>query len=168
MGVDLNESTKRQIKRGYYAIHYKRIEDKEINKLTKNDIKKYIQKTKKLDRQSKRDNILAWIIGLAFYGGIGVFVLLSFMGSDSNQSSTSEATTPSSSNSVYEEPSPSYSDESYLYETEDENCDSDYSGCVPDVSYDLDCADIGEEVEVYGDDYHGLDRDGDGYGCESY
>jgi endonuclease YncB( thermonuclease family) len=33
---------------------------------------------------------------------------------------------------------------------------------------DLDCADIGQRVVITGPDYHGLDRDGDGVGCESY
>jgi micrococcal nuclease len=33
---------------------------------------------------------------------------------------------------------------------------------------DLDCADIGHQVSITGADYHGLDRDGDGVGCESY
>jgi hypothetical protein len=47
-------------------------------------------------------------------------------------------------------------------------CDSNYSGCVPIVSYDLDCPDIGYSVTVFGYDKHGFDRDGDGYGCESY
>jgi len=37
-----------------------------------------------------------------------------------------------------------------------------------DVNYDLDCSDIGYEVWVGGYDPHGLDRDGDGWGCESY
>jgi hypothetical protein len=46
------------------------------------------------------------------------------------------------------------------------NCDPNYSGCVPNVSYDLNCQDIGHSVEVYGYDSHGLDRDNDGYGCE--
>jgi hypothetical protein len=32
---------------------------------------------------------------------------------------------------------------------------------------DLDCADIGHPVAVTGGDPHGLDRDGDGVGCES-
>ena len=35
-------------------------------------------------------------------------------------------------------------------------------------SYDQDCADIGRRVYVGGYDPDGLDRDGDGYGCESY
>jgi hypothetical protein len=48
------------------------------------------------------------------------------------------------------------------------NCDPNYSGCVPLVSYDLDCGDIGFSVSVLGYDKHGFDRDRDGYGCESY
>jgi len=48
------------------------------------------------------------------------------------------------------------------------NCDPNYSPCVPNVSYDLDCPDIGFSVSVLGSDPHGFDRDGDGYGCESY
>lgn len=48
-------------------------------------------------------------------------------------------------------------------------CDPNYSGaCVPIVSYDLDCADIGSSVSVIGSDPHGFDADFDGYGCESY
>lgn len=33
---------------------------------------------------------------------------------------------------------------------------------------DLDCPDIGHSVRITGPDYHRLDRDGDGIGCESY
>jgi len=48
-------------------------------------------------------------------------------------------------------------------------CDPNYSGyCVPVVSYDLDCPDIGHRVYVIGVDIHGFDGDGDGVGCESY
>lgn len=47
-----------------------------------------------------------------------------------------------------------------------QNCDSNYSGCVPVVSYDLDCKDIGYTVSVLGYDKHRLDGDKDGYGCE--
>jgi hypothetical protein len=49
-------------------------------------------------------------------------------------------------------------------------CDSNYSGgCVPIVSYDLDCPDIGFSVVVVGSDPHGFDgNDNDGLGCESY
>jgi len=49
------------------------------------------------------------------------------------------------------------------------NCDPNYSPCVPLVSYDLDCPDIGFSVRVLGSDPHGFDgNDNDGYGCESY
>jgi resuscitation-promoting factor RpfB len=48
------------------------------------------------------------------------------------------------------------------------SCDTNYSGCVPLVSYDLDCADIGFRVTVYGTDKHRFDADHDGIGCESY
>ena len=49
------------------------------------------------------------------------------------------------------------------------SCDPNYTGyCVPIVSYDLDCADIGHSVIVVGIDHHGFDDDGDGVGCESY
>lgn len=47
-------------------------------------------------------------------------------------------------------------------------CDPNYSDCVPayDVYGDVDCADVYDAVEVYGSDPHGLDGDGDGFGCE--
>lgn len=46
-------------------------------------------------------------------------------------------------------------------------CDPNYEGtCVPQVSYDLNCDDIGGSVTVVGSDRHGFDGDGDGYGCE--
>lgn len=48
------------------------------------------------------------------------------------------------------------------------NCDPNYTPCVPNVSYDLDCPDIGFSVRVIGSDPHGFDGNGDGYGCESY
>lgn len=48
------------------------------------------------------------------------------------------------------------------------SCDPNYSPCVPLVSYDLDCKDIGFRVQVIGSDRHRFDRDGDGIGCESY
>ena len=46
-------------------------------------------------------------------------------------------------------------------------CDSNYSGCVPMVDYDLDCSDVRGPLRVHGADVHGFDRDGDGVGCES-
>ena len=48
------------------------------------------------------------------------------------------------------------------------SCDPNYTPCVPKASYDLDCGDIGFSVRVIGTDTHRFDRDGNGYGCESY
>jgi hypothetical protein len=53
------------------------------------------------------------------------------------------------------------------------NCDSNYSGCVP-IASDVDCAGgsgngpayVRGPVNVIGYDIYGLDRDGDGIGCE--
>jgi hypothetical protein len=48
-------------------------------------------------------------------------------------------------------------------------CDPNYTGfCVPIVSYDLDCPDIGHRVIVVGVDIHHFDSGGDRLGCESY
>ena len=46
-------------------------------------------------------------------------------------------------------------------------CDSNYEPCIP-VQGDLSCSDIRQMVTVVGVDVHGLDRDGDGVGCEIY
>jgi hypothetical protein len=47
------------------------------------------------------------------------------------------------------------------------NCHPSYSPCLPNVS-DLDCADIGHQVQVHGPDKYNLDADGDNVGCDSY
>jgi hypothetical protein len=47
-------------------------------------------------------------------------------------------------------------------------CDPNYTGCVPVSAYDVDCDEVGEEVEVIGEDVYGLDLEEDGYACESY
>ncbi|WP_217924863.1 excalibur calcium-binding domain-containing protein [Miltoncostaea oceani] len=38
---------------------------------------------------------------------------------------------------------------------------------APSTGFDLNCADIGHRVNVTPGDPHGLDRDGDGVGCET-
>lgn len=52
--------------------------------------------------------------------------------------------------------------------TTSSSCSPYYSPCVPNVSYDLDCRDIGMRVSVHGGDPYRLDADHDGIGCESY
>lgn len=50
-------------------------------------------------------------------------------------------------------------------------CDPSYAGaCIPSPPPDLDCEDLQAlgvplPVDVVGDDPHGLDPDGDGFGC---
>jgi resuscitation-promoting factor RpfB len=53
-------------------------------------------------------------------------------------------------------------------QTQSPSCSPYYSPCVPNVSYDLDCKDIGMRVTVHGGDPYHLDADHDGIGCESY
>jgi hypothetical protein len=50
-----------------------------------------------------------------------------------------------------------------------EDCDPNYGeGCVPKVSYDLDCIHIRRTVRVLGEDIHNFDANKDGIGCDSY
>ncbi|TLP93295.1 thermonuclease family protein [Nesterenkonia salmonea] len=49
---------------------------------------------------------------------------------------------------------------------EGENCDPNYTPCVPPYPPNINCSDIDFAVEVIGSDPHGLDGDGDGIGCE--
>ena len=54
-----------------------------------------------------------------------------------------------------------------------QDCDPNYDPCVP-IASDVDCAGgsgngpayVEGPVRVIGDDVYGLDRDGDGIGCE--
>ncbi len=46
-------------------------------------------------------------------------------------------------------------------------CGPGYEPCVPPYPPDLDCEDVDGPVRVTGSDPHGLDGDGDGYGCTS-
>ena len=50
------------------------------------------------------------------------------------------------------------------------SCDSNYVGaCIPIVSYDLDCSDIGvRNFFAVGNDFHHFDSDGNGVCCEPY
>ena len=48
-----------------------------------------------------------------------------------------------------------------------EACTPGYSPCIPE-SRDVNCSDVGFQVQVQGEDVYGLDADGNGIGCESY
>jgi hypothetical protein len=45
-------------------------------------------------------------------------------------------------------------------------CEPGYQPCVPLYPPDVDCADVNGPIHVTGSDPHGLDADGDGWGCE--
>jgi hypothetical protein len=47
------------------------------------------------------------------------------------------------------------------------DCDPNYIPCIP-ITDDHNCSDIKIAVRVIGEDVYGLDRDGNGIGCESY
>ncbi len=72
---------------------------------------------------------------------------------------------PSSPNIFAPAPTPALAPQS--------NCDPNYSGCVP-IASDVDCAGgsgngpayVRGPIRVIGIDIYGLDRDGDGIGCE--
>ncbi len=48
-------------------------------------------------------------------------------------------------------------------------CNPNYSACVPNVAYDIDCNDVSaKSFLVIGFDQYGFDGDGDGIACEPY
>jgi len=55
-----------------------------------------------------------------------------------------------------------------VVQVEEEGADADPYAYPAWNGIDLDCADVGHTVKVTGADPHRLDRDGDGWGCESY
>jgi hypothetical protein len=169
---NFSDTQKTRLRRGYYFLHKNSLEESKLQNFTDADKRFYLDQANKADKKDKRDSDIGWFFGIIFYGGIGLWILSSITSgtTSSGSNNTSNTSTPSSNYTssedsyepaTYDEPEPEP-------EAEEDECDPGYSGCVPNVSYDLDCADIQEEVEVYGSDYHGFDRDGDGYGCESY
>lgn len=163
-----SDSQKTRLRKGYYFLHKKYLDESNLHNFTDADKRFYLDQANEADKKEKWSNGIGWFFGIIFYGGLGLWFLSSVTSSStpSNNNNTSTTTIPSS---TYISPEDSYEPAVYEEpETEEDECDPDYSGCVPNVSYDLDCEDVQEEVEVYGSDYHGLDGDGDGYGCESY
>ncbi len=58
--------------------------------------------------------------------------------------------------------------EPYVPSESGSGCDANYTGCVPISAGDVDCDEVGEGVEVVGEDVYGLDLEEDGYACETY
>ena len=113
--------------------------------------------------------ILGWIVGIAIVGG-GIWILYS--DSDSGYSSAPSASKESSVQSTLKGFSvPSVQKESY--ESNKLACNPNYSGCLSIDRGDYDCRggsgngpNYTGRVRVIGTDIYGLDRDGDGIGCE--
>jgi len=66
-----------------------------------------------------------------------------------------------------------FTPEQSLNSTDKQNCNPNYSGCLKINAGDYDCArgsgngpNYTGRVRVIGSDVFGLDRDGDGWGCE--
>jgi hypothetical protein len=69
---------------------------------------------------------------------------------------------------VFDSSECSYEAEPEANSSSGSGCDPNYTGCVPISAYDVNCDEVGEEVEVIGEDVYGLDLEEDGYACESY
>jgi hypothetical protein len=69
---------------------------------------------------------------------------------------------------VFDSTECSYQSEPETSSSSGSECDPNYTGCVPISAYDVDCDEVGEEVEVVGEDVYGLDLEEDGYACETY
>ncbi len=167
------EEAKRLTRAGYYRKTGKILDEKTFLYLTLDDKKAYQSYAKKAEKREIA--FKKWGYGLLATLIIGFWGYASLQPkSDSTDqksivdntatTQTVEATTtPSDYTIPGEEPA-------YIHKEEpvEDDCNPNYSGCVENSSYDLDCSDIEFEVEVLGYDEYGLDRDDDGYGCESY
>lgn len=166
------EETKRLIRAGYYQKTGKPLDEKTFSELALHDKKIYQAHAKKRKKREDTFKVFGYGLLAIFIIGFWSYASVQPSSNDTNKKSTSENTTTTqtpeaatSSNYTIPEEEPAY-----LYEEEpiEDDCNPNYSGCVENSSYDLDCSDIGSEVEVLDYDEYGLDRDGDGYGCESY
>jgi len=167
---DFSSVKKQLVRAGYYKSHRHYLNDSKAQNLTPAQIHQYIQvREKAIKREDAWSKVgtSVWVVVI-----VGFFAFLTFGGS-------SDSTTESSSSSfeapIQSKPSAissysnSYSaDEQTVDQSQDSDCNPNYSGCVENSPYDLDCSDIGESVEVVGYDEYGLDRDEDGHGCDSY
>lgn len=150
---------------GYYKVHKKYLDNKKFSKLDSSEIKHYIEVRQKALKVQNRWTTFWVILGALVLIPILTIAILNYHPSETVAPlETSEAPVPVQSSDTYESSSETLPEE----DNEEPDCNPNYSGCVENSSYDLDCPDIGEEVEVLGNDEYGLDRDGDGYGCESY
>lgn len=171
------ESVKRLVRSAYYDEHGVPLTDKEGDMLPEHELEEYYSTGLKAQRIDKIKEFFQAVFGIAIFIAFWVAIIaIGAYSSDSGDTSQSSVTPLTSS--VDEESSSSDTSSDYDLGSADADdadtgddeseCNENYSPCVDNSSYDLDCADIGEEVEVVGYDEYRLDRDGDGWGCESY
>ena len=171
---DLSETDKRPIRAAYYRRHHAVLTEEAANQLTPGELEDYYLYGEAALHKDKIKETLGAIFGIVLF--IGFWVVIIAIGNAASSDSGDTQTHQTSPSSLSEpddssiDASETYSDDepSIYDEGASDGCNPNYDPCVEDSSYDLDCADIGEEVEVTGDDVYNLDRDGDGYGCESY
>lgn len=173
---ELNMHKQQLVRAGYYKVHKHYLNNKAAADLTHDDINKYANiRLKAMRKEEAMSTITVWTVGV----GILCFFLFTWINGSSNDTTTdsteksSDIQSSEPNNTFSSEPVPVQSEYYSDFEPEpdtvyDSSCNPNYSGCVDDSSYDLDCADVGHSVSVIGYDEYGLDRDGDGYGCESY
>ncbi len=122
-------------------------------------------------RVNKWSTLFGVFIVLGFWGGIGALIY-------NNSNTSTESLVPVDQSIIQEEqiiePYSTIEDDiDTVIESENSSsysslsdCNENYSGCVEDSEFDLDCIDVDGEVEVIGYDEYRLDGDGDGWGCE--
>lgn len=143
----ISEEEKRLIRSGYYRKHDKYLDDETFSRLSQTQRNYYKTYEEPFSKKVKEG-----LYGLAGLGLIvGLWTSPIWIATGWDYLFGSDDTTTQSS-----------------VEAEDSNCNPNYSPCIPNSSYDLDCADVGKTVRVIGTDEYRLDRDGDGAGCESY
>jgi len=181
----LSDDDKRRLRAGYYAKENKYLDENTLQGLSNEQVKSYIAYKKPI--KTFAGEAAQTLLGLVvFLGMITSPIWISqgweiLFGNDNNSNTSSSVISTDDSDSkdnaesfdssdFYDSSdSDSDSDTSYTGDASDTgDCNPNYSPCISDAGYDLDCADVGFTVEVVGVDEYRLDRDGDGYGCETY
>lgn len=146
----MSEEERRLVRAGYYRKHDKIMQEDMFNELSEEQISYYKNYKEPFTRKFK--DFLIGLAGLILILGLWtspIWIAVGWSWLFPSQGTTSQSNVETQRG-------------------EDSNCNPNYSPCIPNASYDLDCADVGKSVRVIGYDEYGLDRDGDGRGCDRY
>ena len=170
---NLSEVDKRKIRAGYFAKEKKYLDEGKLSSLNSAQLNHYL--TYKKSFTNYANEAVQGLAGVALFIGLitspvwissGWGMLFGEKQASNSLSAVSNVNGGSTPGMRADDIDGTSSLSSTSYE--DGECNPNYSPCIPDDSHDLDCADVGTRVEVVGVDEYRLDRDGDGYGCESY